>query len=293
MEINPLSETPLNGFSFHSNPNKWTAKDNGRQLVSQVNHKEYKRHIDYIFDTLNTHGITPPRRESLQLHRLDNCFDSYLSNPYNKHEPLIKTITPLGNKEMRRMKNTEHKSSMYYGNKSQVINVYDKTALYNKQIEKENKEKNTNHALLTDNIKRDEHRIMNHKKLGANLSQIDERFIKETRDKSFEIIKNTLYSRTPIIVNNETIGELMRLKNDSNFKFTYANILTHFGAVHLRMTLDELGINDIRDVISATDKQSTNALHRINQKLNEVVQIENAEMLNIWNEMRDSFLKSA
>lgn len=179
-------QTDINGFGCRVsfNPNKI----NGLPYsLNPLPFKTISDTFDIIEADLHCIGIDA-NLKSARIARFDNSFDLPISQKYSEYEPLIKSLA-TNVKPLRRGKTTINENSLYVGNKSNEICIYDKTT----------------EATLTENIVRIEFRHLKTAKLKLNFNSINEKRYYDLRKKDKNVIVEHIFNKKPILLEDDTI----------------------------------------------------------------------------------------
>lgn len=201
-----------NGFGLvvRFNPNKV----NQIPIATSISYAEWLNSIEQINNELGSIGIDCNLLQA-RISRHDESFDIPLLSKYRQYEPLIKTITLSG--RIRKSSKNIFENTLYLGNKSKQIIIYDKTK----------------ESGLNANIARFEIRYLKCKNL--KLSAIKESNFYSYRIKSHQEIEQNIFWMHPEILNaeNDTTKLLISLFESVNPYYNLPDIYRIFTLVEI------------------------------------------------------------
>jgi hypothetical protein len=252
------------------NPNKLNSSKYSSQCLP---YDKFLMAIDKVQNELITIGIECNLIETGKIIRYDNSFDLIMENSYSCYMPAIVTMNPQG---IRQGNKRIKKDTLYYGNKSQEICVYDKA----NEIEETNK-----------NIIRFEYRHLKAKTLNIYLKNLSEEYYYKYRQNDKANIENFLFKVAPKIYtdNNDFLISTLQLINDVNLnkRQIESNLLV------LALKTLEKNFEIPLDSLLRTPRKN-NKIYRRNKLIKNDLSSKmpiNKEYQNYFTEIKDKFKK--
>jgi hypothetical protein len=174
----------INGFGLkvQFNPNKL---NNIKFSSEPLTYSKFMKSIENIESQLCDVGINA-KLSNAKISRFDNSFDVTTKLDYVNYEPLILTLAPT-TKTLRKGTKRICENTIYFGNKSNEITIYDKS----KELG------------ISENIIRFEYRHLRSKSLKLTMNLVDEKKYFELRNCDKEKIMKTVFSKNPKILESE------------------------------------------------------------------------------------------
>ena len=257
------------GLKVSFNPNKINGyKYNTHPLT----YKEFENAIKETQENLYNIGIDTNITVG-NIIRYDTSFDIILPQNYIKYEPLISTLANT-TKPLRRGKNRMQSNTLYVGNKSNEIAIYDKT----KEQE------------LSENVIRIENRHLKIKtKNKIQLSTVTPEKFKLIRTQDKKQIQQVIFNKNPYLMLNEANEFMIELLTSDLTRSQMYKEHFIYGLINLQSNHPYLTNSFLKTSKTSNNYQRNN---RINNDLQQNLYTSGNNIIQTYQELKTLFQKA-
>lgn len=280
--INCSIDRDFRGTKVTFNPNKITAKIENRDLVEKINQTQLNRAIELVLDEIRDSGLDPTNLIDSKVFRLDECFDVGLTHNYNNYLPIISTIAPINDKSMRISRHKLIKNTLYVGNKSKELSIYNKSDEVLK----------SSGVVLPQNLARHEARYNKSDAISSNglrLYEINDRFMNRFRAKSKDLMSHSLYSAEPKIFDTNYLKLLPQWLRDGMSRTQITNEIAY---TQLQKDLNKVD-KSLRDIVGTHDEAINRKLRRLIAEIDKHIELPTEDLVQLYVELRDNFKRAS